>query len=74
MNNNNNNEKINLILNLILNSQLNNNFEENNNNLFKLCELEKNEISYTEKLLEILIKIDEIQINFDENQFLQILI
>ena len=74
MNNNNNNEKINLILNLILNSQLNNNFEENNNNLFKLCELEKNEISYTEKLLEILIKIDEIQTNFDENQFTQILI
>ena len=74
MNNNNNNEKINLILNLILNSNLNNNFEDNNNNLFKLCELEKNEISFTEKLLEILIKIDEIQINFDENQFSQILI
>ena len=70
----NNNEKLNLIINLILNFQLNNNIEDNNNNLFKLCELEKNEISYTEKLLEILVKINEIQINFDENQFTQILI
>ena len=50
---NTNNEKQREIINMIITASVNVNSEEHNKILFKLLELEQNQIAYTEKIIDI---------------------
>ena len=71
---NTNNEKQREIINMIITASVNVNSEEHNKILFKLLELEKNQIAYTEKLLDILCNLEIIFKELNSDHRIQILI
>ena len=71
---NTNNQKQREIINMIITASINVNTEEHQKILFKLLELEKNQIAYTEKLLDILCNLEIIFKELNSDHRIQILI
>ena len=71
---NTNNEKQREIINMIITASVNVNSEEHNKILFKLLELEQNQIAYTEKIIDILCNFEIFFKELNSNQRIQILI